>query len=204
MSSRRSRQSALIVLGAMAASWLGLNACGDDGSANRPHQQTTSNSDPINAAECVPNGELVTELAGEISGTLEWRSANLACEGMRRPNSEGARLRFSGPHIIDGEQKTLTFILGLPSLNVGTTGTELPTNVTLVEEGSGRFFATSDTSSCWTDVTHYELINSDLEDRYRITGELYCIAPLAEINGNSSVTFTELQFTGRVDWGQTE
>ena len=127
----------------------------------------------------------------------------MVCEGMPRPGDEGARIRLSGPLPDDREAKTLTFIFGVPHLLPGVTGAELPTNVTLVEEGTGRFFGTPDTSSCWTDVTtHRPLEGSDSE--YTISGSLYCVSPLAELNGSSSVTFTELGFSGRLNWEHTE
>ena len=36
--------------------------------------------------------------------------------------------------------------------------------------------------------------------RYSIGGTLYCVQPLAEVNGLSSISLTELQFQGLVDW----
>lgn len=122
---------------------------------------------------------------------------------MPRPDDAGARIRLSGPVRNDGEAKTLTFILGLPDLVAGQTGAELPTNVTLVEEGNGRFFGTPDTSSCWTDVTTHRLIEGS-ENEYAIGGNLYCVSPLAELNGSASVTFTGLSFTGRLNWAHDE
>jgi hypothetical protein len=35
---------------------------------------------------------------------------------------------------------------------------------------------------------------------YSIAGTLYCIAPLAEVNGDASVTVHELHFGGLLDW----
>jgi hypothetical protein len=79
-------------------------------------------------------------------------------------------------------------------------GAELPTNVTLIEEGSGRFFATPDTNGCWTDVTEHEHIDGNSGQDYMISGSVFCMSPLAELNGFASVAFTELAFTGRVNW----
>lgn len=152
---------------------------------------------------CGADGRLAVELYGSIRTSIDWHPADLTCTGMPRPDGEGARVRLSGP-IVDGDDtRTLAFILGLPGLEVGQTGKELPTNVTLIEEGTGRFFGTADTSGCWTDVTEQDAVSDD-DHVFRIRGTVYCVSPLAELNGNTSVTFTELVFSGRLDWKQPE
>jgi hypothetical protein len=100
----------------------------------------------------------------------------------------------------DGERR-LAFILGLPDLRRGETARELPTNVTLMEEGAGRFFGTRDAANCWTDVEVHEQMQPTESTTYSVSGVLYCVAPLAELNGDSNVSFADLTFTGRVIWG---
>ena len=151
---------------------------------------------PEVAVGCDSDGNLTVELYGGIRESINWQAGELVCEGMPRPNSEGARLRLSGPL----GDKTIAFILGVPDLRKGDTGKELPTNVTLMEEGTGRFFATPDLSGCWTDVDRHESIGDENVSTYRISGTLYCVSPLAELNGASSISFTELKFTSRLNW----
>jgi hypothetical protein len=115
---------------------------------------------------------------------------------MPRPTSKGARLRFAG---LTSENEPLALIFGIPDLHPGATGVELPTNVTLIAENQGRFFSTPDTSSCWTDVLSQGLLDGS-SVRYGITGVLYCVAALAEVNGNSSITLGDLKFAGILDW----
>jgi hypothetical protein len=146
---------------------------------------------------CAPDSSLTTTLHGTIAAGVEWGPDVLACEGMPRPEGNGARLRMSGPLTDAANGKTVAFILGIPALGKGMTARELPTNVTLIEEGSGRFFGTLDTSGCWTDVTRHEQVNGS---HYEIRGTVYCLSPLAELNGGSSISFTELQFSSRLDW----
>ena len=153
---------------------------------------------------CGDDGQLIVALYGGIRAEIDWQQDTLACTGMPRPDDEGARMRLSGPIGDVDEGRTLAFILGIPDLEMGQTGAELPTNVTLIEEGTGRFFGTQDNSGCWTDVAKHEPITDSGERLYRIAGTLYCVSPLAELNGNASVTFTELTFTGRLNWKQPE
>jgi hypothetical protein len=153
---------------------------------------------------CAPDGQLTVELYGSIRASIDWPPGIVTCTGMPRPDGEGARLRMSGPVDTGDELRTLAFILGLPQLKVGQTGNELPTNVTFIEEGTGRFFSSRDTSDCWTDVISQDPIGADTDRSYRIEGALYCVSPLAEVNGSNSITFTELKFIGRLNWEQPE
>ncbi|MDA0681213.1 MAG: hypothetical protein O3A13_11605 [Proteobacteria bacterium] len=153
---------------------------------------------------CGDDGQLAVELYGSFRASITWRAEALSCAGMPRPDSDGARIRMSGRLGEGDDTRTLAFIFGIPDLKVGQSGVELPTNVTLIEEGAGRFFSTVDTNGCWTDVTSQEPLGEDNDRAYRIDGTVYCVTPLAELNGGTSVTFTELKFTGRVDWRQPE
>ena len=147
---------------------------------------------------CGDNGFLSTTLYGAIATTLEWTATELACEGMPRPDDEGARLRFAGR---DGDRQ-LAIIIALPALESGSTADEIPSNVTLIEEGNGRFFSTPDLNNCWTDITSVTPLGESTS-QYAVGGTLYCLQPLAEVNGASSVSLSELQFMGLLDWGTT-
>jgi len=141
----------------------------------------TADSVPTKATApaCGQDGQLAVELYGSIRSSLDWHADVLSCTGMRRPDGEGVRVRMSGPLETGDEVRTIAFILGISGLDVGQTGSELPTNVTLIEEGTGRFFGTRDTSGCWTDVTSQEPMDDDGDQTYRIEGTLYCVSPLA-------------------------
>jgi len=152
---------------------------------------------------CVADGQLSADLYGGIRATLAWEADILECDGMIRPFGEGARLRFAGP--LPGENpgaepRSLAFILGLPGLQRGETASELTTNVALSEIGTGRFYGTQDTENCWTDILSQDQIGSADSVDYRISGVLYCVAPLAELNGSSSISFTDIRFSGRLSW----
>ena len=154
-------------------------------------------------ANCVDDGELTAEVYGAIETNLEWREDELECDGMPRPNGQGARLRFAGTALSKGETLSLAFIIALPHLQQGRSAAEIPAGVTLIEENEGHFFSTAEPSTCWADVEHQVPLDDAAVDaipEYRIKGLLYCLSPLAEVNGNRSVTFTDLHFSGRVDW----
>ncbi len=163
---------------------------------------TTCNNPPGDVPEivggCGTDGGLKAELFGGLEADLDWQPDQLECQGMPRPNAAGARLRFSGTATGGSKSTQLAFIFGIPGLERGKPARELPTNVTVIDEGQGRFFSTQDTDSCWSDI------NSQAEtataSKYVISGILYCVAPLAELNGNGNVRLSEVHFTGLLDW----
>jgi hypothetical protein len=153
---------------------------------------------------CGQDGRLTVDLYGSIRASIDWRAGEMSCTGMPRPDGVGARVRLSGPLDTNDDGKTLAFILGLPDLEAGQAGNELATTVTLIEEGNGRFYRTRDASDCWTDVASQQPIGAISDQLYSIEGTLYCVSPLAELNGSTSVNFTELKFTGHLNWKRPE
>ncbi len=154
--------------------------------------------DAIDAADSGGGGRFVSRIYGGIEANVDWGADTLECTGMPRPLGEGARLRFAGPVPHGESQKQLAFILGLPGLQKGETARELATTITVIEEDAGRFFSNVENRVCWTDVDNQELVREP--DDYSISGVVYCVAPLAELNGPSSVTFADLHFVGKLSW----
>lgn len=167
-----------------------LAGCGQE-----PLGRTETKTAPVTPLQCGAEGFVSTVLAGAVNASIDWGTAELSCEGMPRPDGAGARLRFAG-QVAD---RGLTFIIALPTLEQGSTGESLTSKVTLIEEGSGRFFSTADKGICWTDITSLEP-TAPAASRYAIGGTLYCVAPLAQVNGGASVSLAELDFLGLLDW----
>ena len=153
---------------------------------------------PEIAGACGIDGGLKAELFGGLEAVIDWQPDQLECQGMPRPNAAGARLRFSGRAASGGESTQLAFIFGISGLERGKPARELPTNVTVIDEGRGRFFSTQDTDSCWSDIDRHE--ETATASRYVISGILYCVAPLAELNGDGNISLSEVHFTGLLDW----
>ena len=178
----------------MTALFVTCAACGGPESAAGP-PATAAPAVTERESTCGERGFLSTELYGAIAAPIDWQANDLDCQGMPRPNGEGARLRFAGTA---GEQR-LAFIIAMPELERGVASDELSSNVTLIEEGSGRFYSTATLGLCWTDITSLEVLDEN-HDRYAIGGTLYCVTPLTEVNGDSSVSLSELDFLGLLDW----
>lgn len=146
---------------------------------------------------CGNEGRLQTELYGAIAIEVDWNKNDLECAGMPRPEGRGARLRFAGKSA-DGDLQ-LAIIIAIPELERDAHNGEFSANVTLIEEGNGRFFSTPDLNNCLVDITAMSGLN-DSGDRYSIAGELFCVTPLPEINGDSSVSIPNMLFSGLLDW----
>ena len=147
---------------------------------------------------CGDDGRLAGELYGGIRATLDWSSADVACEGMPRPDGDGARLRFAGK--VQPGDRPIAIIIAMRDFAPDSPNAELPANVTLIEEGNGRFYSTPDFDNCLTAITEVRGLG-DPGGRYSVAGVLYCVSPLPEMNGDSSVSIPELVFTGLLDWG---
>lgn len=175
-------------------------SCGEkpaDGAADDAPVASFLPAAPQPAKGCGDAGYLHGELFGIFEGPLDWSGESIDCQGMPRPDSRGARIRFAGNAADD--QVSLAVIIAIPDLERAMTARELPSNVTIIEEGGGRFFSTGDLDICWTDIDRQTPIDPP-GDRYSIDGRLYCIAPLTEVNGESSLSIAELSFSGLLDW----
>jgi hypothetical protein len=151
-------------------------------------------------SQCEPSGRLTVALYGDIEARIDWPATELECDGMPRPKNEGARLRFSGKTKIEGETRKIAFIIALPELARGQRVTETPAHVTIIEEGGGRFFNSSQASACLADIVEQKPKNGGTEDEFLVSGVLYCVAAIVELNGSGGLTLSDLSFSGRLDW----
>lgn len=185
----------------MIAAFLFISACAEDlpepSATESPPTSFLPPGPPLEAG-CGAGGFLEGELYGALQGQLDWRGDAIDCQGMPRPENRGARLRFAGN--IANNAVSIAIIVAVPELERAATATGLASNVTLIEEGSGRFFSTQNGDSCWTDVDRQQV---DDNGKFVVDGKLYCIAPLVQINGEANVSIPELRFSGLIDWGDS-
>ena len=171
---------------------LGLGACSP--AADAPSELAAP--DP---SGCAADGTFRARLYGEIAADLTWRGPEYECRGMPRPEGRGARLYFAG-HEDAGDQR-LAFILALPAFDRDAAGRELDSTLTVIEEGSGRFFSNATPSGCVTNLSAIDTA-TEREQALTVHGSVFCVSPLAEVNGESSVSIAELRFSGMLDWGE--
>lgn len=116
---------------------------------------------------------------------------------MKFPNPENG-LAHSSAALLPAFQCFLLAACDAPPTVADEPASEPATNVTLSEAGTGRFYGTQDTENCWTDILSQEQIGAADSLEYRISGVLYGVAPLAELNGGSSISFADIRFASQL------
>jgi hypothetical protein len=194
--SRQIRRYVAILPACLAVSVL-LGACGE------PQTEARARA---SLPRCTEDGHLRVETFGAVAARIDWHGDSLTCEGMKRPRGRGARLRFAGELELEGKQRPFAIILSIPDLRRGRAAEELATRVTFIEEDAARFFSTRETDICWSDVNEQSPMRrpdgTAIKDRFLISGVTYCMAPIAELNGNESITLSELEFSGQLRWAK--
>ena len=98
------------------------------------------------SCDAPPDAFLEARLAGALDTELHWQAADMDCDGMRRPDGLGLRIRFQGTTA--GEHLTLVF--AAPRLAEGESAHAVPVNVTLIREG-GSIYGTRGEERCLLD-----------------------------------------------------
>jgi uncharacterized membrane protein (UPF0127 family) len=174
---------------------LGLLLCSALGACEPSAVKQPAPPPVLGDSGCGENGALQTALFGALETTVNWSGSEMQCESMQRPDGEGIRMRFTGD--VAGER--LAIIIAVPDLQAGEPAAELPSNVTLTVEGSGRFYNTPNLDACWTDVSSQSAIQG-ARGSYAVLGTLYCVSPLGQVNGDAAVSIPELSFSTIVKW----
>lgn len=153
---------------------------------------------PVQVAGCsmAPGGYVTGRWFGALDLAIDWAGPGLGCEGMLRPDGQGVRLLFARQY---GQASRLVLVLGIDADPAALPGPERPTNVTVIDEQSGRFFSTAGSVRCWTDIQSVEALPADTAGtgEWRVTGMLYCAGPLPALTDRSALTLGDTRFAGR-------
>jgi hypothetical protein len=154
---------------------------------------------------CLPggNGFLRAKIRGVLNLDIDWRNAELECDGGARPDGSGIRLSFAGPLRSDGRRMRMVF--GVAHTAEGTAGSALPTNLTVIFEGERRLFATRGDSKCTVDKLEQERVGSvGGEARsYRVVASGFCTEPANTLNDKERIIVSSFDFAGRVTYTPT-
>lgn len=166
----------------------------------RPVQAVqSSDPPPLEPGPCVADPEgayLSGRLYGGIELAIDWRGDKLACAGMLRPAGQGIRLIFAAAP--DAASADITFVLGIDAELDAPAGTEQAANITVIDQGSGRFFSSAGMARCWTILHKVEALTEATPHIYRVNGEAYCAGALPALGGAGSVTLSDFQYSGQV------
>ncbi len=140
------------------------------------------------------DGYLRGPVFGAVQTTLDWQGEHMRCDGMLRPEGRGIRLVFSGPR--QAGPGDLVIVMGLAEAELGIDKGELAANVTIIDEATGRFYATQKEPRCWTQITSQLRLSGTVEETWRLDGRLYCASALAALTGPESITLGEINYSG--------
>ena len=165
-----------------------LAACG-------PAQEAPNPNATPGAAGCAPGGQayLRARLRGAIEADLDWRDAEMSCEGGLRPDGSGLRLAIAGPLKTSGQK--LRFVFGIDTVRKDGHETNAATNLTLIVEGAQQLYATLGNDKCTTDTLERGAIGSDTASRQPVLVRGFCTGPAATMDGGSRVLVERFDFT---------
>jgi hypothetical protein len=151
---------------------------------------------------CLPNGDgfLRARIRGVLNLDVDWRNAELECEGSARPDGNGIRLSFAGPLRSDGRR--LRMVFGVARAAEGAAGNALPTNLTVIFEGEQRLFATRGDDKCTVDKLEQERVGAVGGDvrSYRVVASGFCTEPANTLNDKERIVISSFDFAGRITY----
>jgi len=154
---------------------------------------------------CLPggNGFLRARIRGVLNLDVDWRNAELECEGAARPDGSGIRLSFAGPLRSDGRR--LRMVFGVARAAEGAPGSALPTNLTVIFEGETRLFATRGDDKCTVDKLEQERVGAVGGDvrSYRVVASGFCTEPANSLNDKERIVVSSFDFAGRLTYAPT-
>ena len=138
--------------------------------------------------------------AAPLTLDLDWKDAEMQCEGGPRPSGNGVRVSIVGP--LRGDGQRIRMVFGIAGVGEGASGKALPTNVTILFEGEKRIFATLGDDKCTVDQLTQQRVEMLVAGRavYRVVARGFCLGPATSLSQTERVVLTRFDFAGRVEF----
>jgi hypothetical protein len=148
-------------------------------------------------ANCLPGerGYLRAGLRGAMDRDIDWRGAQLQCEGGARPMGNGLRVSFSGT--TTGQGQKLRIVFGIAAPPGAHAASNLPTNITVIVEGENRLYTTRGADKCQVESMVQESLQGapGIHD-YRIAARGFCVDPATTLDGSGRLYINRFDFAG--------
>jgi hypothetical protein len=146
------------------------------------------------------DGYLRARVRGALALDLDWKNAEMECQGGPRPSGNGVRVSIGGP--LRGDGRRIRLVFGVGGVREGGRGQSLRTNVTLLFEGEQRIFATRGDDKCTVDSLDQQRIDTLGPGRaaYRVVARGFCIGPATSLSRDERVFVTSFDFAGRIEF----
>ena len=165
-----------------------------------PRAPLGSAAKPDAASSCLPGerGYLRVGLRGALDRDLDWRGAQLQCEGGARPAGHGLRVSFAGTSNAAGQR--LRIVFGISVAPGAPSAGHLPTNVTVIVEGENRLYATQGEDKCQVESMVQQALpgspgSPGIHD-YRIAARGFCVDPATTLDGSARLYLNRFDFAG--------
>ncbi len=191
------RFSVLVALG------LACVACAAD--HDQPVQQAGKPAAGTPGCIDAGGGFLQAELRGALVADLDWKNAEMRCEGGPRPDGKGLRVTFAGElpvaqHANEaGAPRQLRLIFGIDERDTAAGAAQaLPTNLTVILEGEQQLYTTLGDDRCAVEtLERTPLVGNGKKARVHARG--YCLGPASNLAGDARVLIPTFEFTGIAD-----
>ena len=155
---------------------------------------------PVAAGGCLAtgDGQLQAELRGALVADLDWKNAQMQCEGGLRPEGDGIRVVVAGPlpPSAGAPARTLRIIFGIDLADSAAgEALALPTNLTIIIDGEGQFFATRGDDKCAVELLRRTPLPEEGAYLERVEARGYCLGPASDVTGNTRVLLPTFAFT---------
>jgi hypothetical protein len=177
---------------------LACAACSRD--ASQAADQSESQSTQATAG-CIAGGGgyLQAQLRGALVADLDWRNADMQCEGGLRPDGHGLRVTIAGPLPVaqGAAPRHLRFIFGIDPRDIASgVAQALPTNVTVILEGEQQLYATQGDGHCAVELLERAPLEAAGRKRDRVHARGYCLDPATTLAGDARLLVPTFEFTG--------
>jgi hypothetical protein len=166
---------------------------------------TAAPATPAPAMGCLAagDGNLQARLRGALVADLDWRNAQMQCEGGMRPDGQGLRVTIAGPLPAGALPATaaapaplLRFIFGIDLHDAASGAAQvLPTNLTVIVEGGQQLYATRGDDKCAVESLQRTPLAASSGKLERVQVRGYCTGPAADLDGNVRVLVPTFAFT---------
>ena len=156
---------------------------------------------PVAPASCLESGDgyFRARLAGAIEANIDWPNSGTQCEGESKNAPPGVRLSFQR---VPSGASDLLFVIGLSGVREGRSGREMRANLTIIVQGSDRFFGTLGDSRCTVDSLSQRRLSS--AKVYRVEARGFCTQPARAVRGDGAVLVSTFEFAGVVRYDPPE
>jgi hypothetical protein len=162
-------------------------------------------------AGCMITGEgrFEASLRGALEADLDWRNAQMECDGGMRPDGKGLRVAVAGPmqpvrstsadvarRVEMDMLHRLRFIFGIDLHDTASGPAQaLPTHLTVLVEGDAQLYATRGTDKCAVENLERKPLGNGVE---RVSARGYCISPASDLAGTTRLHVPTFSFTALV------